>query len=264
MNDELKGASTMKETVQLNRAFFGGYKRQDVQEYLDDFYTQVEHKYDEIAQKAIGLEKENQVLKQYFNELDEVNAKESYGGDGMALDVTELPEGIYQVDETNCVRPLDTPSFTLSEEKAWEVQDTEKMSDKIVSELDTGAIVKMPIEPNQQADSFITETKNSFVEQKQEPKVMTQSLNKTIREPLYENNGHYYTPKLEREVPSPVAPVYSEGVDPAANLIQVATSVSQELQAMRQEVEQLKQANLRLTAKLEFANDLIKELYKQD
>lgn len=88
----------MNETNQLRKALWGGYRREDVQEYMDSLYEEAEQKYNDLAEEQERLVQENQLLRQWLNKAEGKEAGESTLTDFNSEAAFDLPEGVYQFD----------------------------------------------------------------------------------------------------------------------------------------------------------------------
>lgn len=88
----------MNETNQLRKALWGGYRREDVQEYMDSLYEEAEQKYNDLAEEQERLVQENQLLRQWLNKAEGKEAGESTLTDFDSEAAFDLPEGVYQFD----------------------------------------------------------------------------------------------------------------------------------------------------------------------
>lgn len=88
----------MNETNQLRKALWGGYRREDVQEYMDSLYEEAEQKYNDLAEEQERLVQENQLLRQWLNKAEGKEAGESTLTDFNSEAAFDLPEGVYQYD----------------------------------------------------------------------------------------------------------------------------------------------------------------------
>ena len=88
----------MNETNQLRKALWGGYRREDVQDYMDSLYEEAEQKYNDLAEEQERLVQENQLLRQWLNKAEDKEAGESTLTDFNSEAAFDLPEGVYQFD----------------------------------------------------------------------------------------------------------------------------------------------------------------------
>ena len=164
----------MNETMQLKRAWIGGYNRQDVQKYIDDLYIDMEKKHREIAERAESVSQENQLLLQYIKEseamsdvVEELNLTTDITDDKSLFN---LPEGVYQVEDQQKIVQLATPHADV---KAHYHSDVINLSD-----------IKQKTETENKASQSIYQKTQPVVEEKAslrpEPQVS--------REPIEQRN----------------------------------------------------------------------------
>lgn len=259
----------MKETMQLKRAWFGGYNRQDVQEYIDELYTDMESKYNDISEQAESVSQENHLLLQYINESDQV--LESVQGLNLSVEfdnhaLFNLPEGVYQVGKDQQIIDIATASKGVNDKV--DLADIKEANNKKVEqtvaeeqpEPPQPTYVPEPIYPSQPPQTFKQET-NTQSELRNEPIAQAEDEYLSPKNIVYEQ-GHYihhgyeerhrYERIVESTKPAP-AP------SPKHQVKRAAKTDSE----LIERVSMLEEELLQLKAKLAFANDLLKDLYKQ-
>ncbi|MBZ6527527.1 hypothetical protein HYQ40_07015 [Aerococcaceae bacterium DSM 111021] len=233
----------MNETMQLKRAWIGGYNRQDVQEYIDDLYIDMEKKHREIAERAESVSQENQLLLQYINEseamsdvVEELNLTTDITDDKSLFN---LPEGVYQVEDQQKIVQLATPHADV---KAHYHSDVINLSD-----------IKQKTETANKASQSIYQKTQPVVEEKAslrpEPQVS--------REPIEQS----YVEEPPRQEPVVERVKLPRTVEEQRN---VTTNTRKQTDSeLEHRLVALEEENMQLKAKLAFANELLKDLYKQ-
>ncbi len=106
----------MKESTQIKRSLFGGYDRQDVQDYLDNLYTDMETKYNDLHLEAETLSHENQLLLDYINEMKQITELEQELDCDDDHSYFDLPEGAYQVGGNQQIKNLSNNQHIIDED----------------------------------------------------------------------------------------------------------------------------------------------------
>ena len=174
----------MNETNQLRKALWGGYRREDVQEYMDSLYEEAEQKYNDLAEEQERLVQENQLLRQWLNKAEGKEAGESTLTDFNSEAAFDLPEGVYQFDaESHTVVDLNVAVGQTAplevEQPKLTVLPTKKAKPEIKAEVkeEVKAEVKAEAKPEAKPEAPLQNTpphpvKHYYV-QRPKPKVET-------------------------------------------------------------------------------------------
>ena len=237
----------MNETNQLRKALWGGYRREDVQDYMDSLYEEAEQKYNDLAEEQERLVQENQLLRQWLNKAEDKEAGESTLTDFNSEAAFDLPEGVYQFDaESHTVVDLNvaigqTAPLEVEQPKLTVLPTKKAKPDPKVKE---GAKAKVKQEIKQKVKQ---ESKGKGEEVNAEKQTEAHSpVQQTSSRPV----KHYYVqrpnPKVETVVPEqaevPIdTPIHSNLTTPNGsqhqdklshslyNLIYMAKSVNKQL-----------------------------------
>lgn len=199
----------MNETNQLRKALWGGYRREDVQEYMDSLYEEAEQKYNDLAEEQERLVQENQLLRQWLNKAEDKEAGESILTDFNSEAAFNLPEGVYQFDaDTQTVVDLNVAVGQTAplevEQPKLTVLPTKKAKPEIKAEVKEGAKAKVKAEAEAEVKQEVKqESKGKGIEVNAQKQTEGHS---PVQQKSPRPVKHYYVqrpaPKAETAVPT--------------------------------------------------------------
>lgn len=126
----------MAEEIMLKNSIFGGYRKQDVLDYLDSVLVEKDAAIQNRDEKIENLERENFHLRQMVSSATvrknqtEVQSRETAGNLRAAQRVMQMPEGVYEIRNQKFVRLEDPKEQHASLESfsvlTPDIQKTEK------------------------------------------------------------------------------------------------------------------------------------------
>ncbi|WP_123780425.1 hypothetical protein [Aerococcus agrisoli] len=200
----------MQDSYELRRSWFGTYKTDDVQAYLDDLYIEIEKYLSDLARDTEEVQAENEILRQFI------------------ADSNILDEGI-TLPEVHKLAPSEWPALPIGRFK-------------ITGNGDFEAENLPNIEKNKEIHKKIL----SFYSNNSEKSGMiapTRGIDakENLFEIMHENNSNANTK------------------DNSLNNDEFSENMPTDLQI---ELAELKSANVSLQAQLDFANKLLRDVYK--
>lgn len=214
----------MSEETILKNTFFGGYKKSDVIQYIDDLLGENEKKLKQMEEQILFLVKENNRLKAKKQEgtpipFPTVTAVKAEKKSDISIhQQMELPEGSYMIGKDNKVVTLPDPNPIYQTKKPNDIPESVKESSKYMEAQEIKAEVT----------SYVAATK--------------------------ENQEVNEIEKINEDTNLPAPQPQSEMND--------LKQLKAELLEVKEKLEKEKQEKERLTTKLEYSNELLLQLYQ--
>lgn len=223
----------MSEETLLKNSFFGGYKKREVIQYVDELLEENDRKVKQMEEQISFLVKENKRLQAKKQENETIifptlAPAKTIHQEEATMSIREqmkLPEGSYVLDKNQKIFTLPEPS-PIYQTKRWETIEQSKQEDEI-------------------EDEIIDEIKEQ--EEKKEEHIKKKE----------------YIKEVQKE-PSSYVAVTEENIMPDRLCLQHEMELLKvELASVKKLLKEEKKEKNKLKAKLEYSNDLFMQLYKE-
>ncbi|MGH2102249.1 MULTISPECIES: hypothetical protein [Aerococcus] len=219
----------MNEKYAFKRSWFGTYKIANVQAYLDDLYIEVEQTFGDMTREMKELQQENEILRQYITE------------DSFLRDQVVLPD----------VRTFNEDDWTMLPLGYFKITDN-------------GSLLSKDVDPDHKDKSLMTlltkgdnqQVEDGFLENKSESSTIT-SVEETLPSGQSLDKSH-------AQVLTEPAPIANHQATTTADS-QIASQLAAKdttIDSLQAEITALKQQVAYLDGQADFANDLLRDVYK--
>lgn len=219
----------MNEKYAFKRSWFGTYKTADVQAYLDDLYIEVEQSFGDMTREMKELQQENEILRQYIT------------NDAFLRNQVVLPDVKNFKESDWTLLPLGRFKITDNGDLLSEDVDLEHQDRPLMTLLKKG--------DNQQVEDGHLDNKSesSTITPVDEALPSGQSIDESHAQTLTE--------------PAPIANHQATAIVDSQIASQLATKDTT-IDSLQAEITALKQQVAYLEGQADFANDLLRDVYK--
>jgi len=219
----------MNEKYAFKRSWFGTYKTADVQAYLDDLYIEVEQTFGDMTREMKELQQENKILRQYITD------------DAFLRDQVVLSD----------VRTFDEEDWIMLPLGRFKITDN-------------GALLSEDIDPEHKDKPLMTLLKKEDNQQVEDGLLEKKSESSTII-PVDVSlpSGQRFDESHAQAVtePAPIANHQATAIADSQIASQLATKDTT-IDSLQAEITALKQQVAYLEGQADFANDLLRDIYK--